>query len=326
MTATNIRKYIPALTVSFVVAMGLYISVVLVTGYDDIAHGIAKISWQALILILALSLANYLLRFVRWHWYFNELGYSIPWKFNLYCYFSGFAFTTTPAKAGEAVRSFYLRRHNVRFAHSLAALISERMCDIVSISVLSLLVYFLLAQYGTIAAVCVALLVLLTLMVQSKWIRKWIRALPLRRFPRLSKLYLSVLDLLDNSAELLEPRRFTVGLLLSLVAWGAEAVAFYLLLAELGIPATLTVGMGIYAFSMLVGAISFIPAGLGTTEATMIGMLLLLGAPAADAVAATVVCRFTTLWFAVVLGLIAVVALEMRHPDLQIAHKDMRVP
>jgi uncharacterized protein (TIRG00374 family) len=62
-------------------------------------------------------------------------------------------------------------------------------------------------------------------------------------------------------------------------------------------------------FAMLVGAISFLPGGLGGVEATMVGLLILIGSTQPLALAATVIIRLTTLWFAVALGLLALVAM-----------------
>jgi len=53
------------------------------------------------------------------------------------------------------------------------------------------------------------------------------------------------------------------------------------------------------------GALSFMPGGLGGDEAVMVGLLVWQGLDAADAVAATVIIRVTTLWFAVLLGVAA---------------------
>jgi uncharacterized membrane protein YbhN (UPF0104 family) len=46
-----------------------------------------------------------------------------------------------------------------------------------------------------------------------------------------------------------------------------------------------------------------VPGGLGGTEAVMIGVLLWQQVPMELAVAATLLIRMTTLWFAVVIGM-----------------------
>ena len=64
----------------------------------------------------------------------------------------------------------------------------------------------------------------------------------------------------------------------------------------------LTFAMFVYAMAMLAGAISFMPGGLGGAEAVMVGLLVWKGMPGADAIAATVLIRLATLWYAVAVG------------------------
>ncbi len=93
-----------------------------------------------------------------------------------------------------------------------------------------------------------------------------------------------------------------MGLSLGVVAWLAEGVGFWWLLSALGYPLDLQTAVFIYAFAMLIGGLSFLPGGLGSSEAVMIGLLVMNGLPEASAVTATLICRLATLWFAVALG------------------------
>jgi glycosyltransferase 2 family protein len=86
---------------------------------------------------------------------------------------------------------------------------------------------------------------------------------------------------------------------------GSEGVAFYYIMHILGRDLSLPTALFIYAFSMLVGALSFLPGGLGGTEATMVALLILNHVAQPQAVAATVLIRLATLWSAVALGVIA---------------------
>jgi uncharacterized protein (TIRG00374 family) len=74
--------------------------------------------------------------------------------------------------------------------------------------------------------------------------------------------------------------------------------------------ALLPVGHSLFAFSasLVAGAASFMPGGLGGAEGAMVALLRADGVPRADAVSATVMIRLATLWFAVVLGLLALMA------------------
>ena len=72
----------------------------------------------------------------------------------------------------------------------------------------------------------------------------------------------------------------------------------------------------VLATSTLAGALSMLPGGLGVAEASVAAMLLLLVHDEAMdqgvAVAATLLIRFATLWFAVGLGAVALTVLRVR--------------
>jgi uncharacterized protein (TIRG00374 family) len=73
----------------------------------------------------------------------------------------------------------------------------------------------------------------------------------------------------------------------------------------------------IYATTTVAGALSFLPGGLLVTEASMT-LFLVASAHGLDrpaAVAATILTRLCTLWFAVVLGLVALVVLRRAKPQ-----------
>ena len=116
---------------------------------------------------------------------------------------------------------------------------------------------------------------------------------------------LKVFGLLAGARNCHRPRVILIAISLSLPAWGAEALAFHLLLEMMNYPVPMSFSAFVYGIGMLAGALSFMPGGLGGTEATMVGLLTLNGMSDPVAIAATVVIRLTTLWFAVLLGLIA---------------------
>jgi uncharacterized protein (TIRG00374 family) len=70
--------------------------------------------------------------------------------------------------------------------------------------------------------------------------------------------------------------------------------------------------MGIYAMSVVIGVLSFLPGGLGSTEAAMLILLSTSGVGQEDALATTLICRFATLWFAVALGALAMIGLKLQ--------------
>lgn len=300
-----------ALILSTSIAVVLYIAFLAVGDRDAIGKALARFGLWELSLVFGLSLVNYGLRFVRWQWYFAKLGHRLPVPSNLAYYLAGFAFTTTPGKAGEAVRSLYLRAHKVSYLDSLSALFAERFVDMLAILSLAALVAFHFQDYRWLVIVPGAFILAAFLVMQYEPALLWLQ----RRFDRylagrFKTLTDNLFNLIRTSALLLRSKPLYSGFLLGVLAWGAEGLAFYYILVFLDVEITLAVGVGIYAISILAGAVSFIPGGLGSTELVMGLLLLLIGVDASSAMVAIVVCRIATLWFAVALGALTVAWLE----------------
>ncbi|MNL99878.1 hypothetical protein D3C81_97750 [compost metagenome] len=293
------------------IAMGAagYLAFSLWGGLPALGDAAARVGVAGAALMLALSLLNYGLRFCRWQRYLRAMGHDVPWRASARIYLAGFALTVTPGKAGEALRGVLLARLGVPHAHSLAALLSERLSDLLAIICLAL---FGLSQYPPllplVAAASAAALAgvwLLTRAAPARWLAAWSTARPGDPGLRLRALAGHLARLLRQAQACHAPRLLAPALALSLAAWAAEALAFYCLLQWLDAGASLPFAALAFAGAMLAGALSFLPAGLGGMEAAMVSLLLWQGMAPAQAVAATILIRLTTLWFAVALGVAA---------------------
>lgn len=299
-------KHLRALLYVSLVAVVAYLGFVLWSGAGQAWRAAERVGLGGGALLLALSLFNYAVRFGRWQYYLNCLGHNVPVGPSLRYYLASFAFTATPGKLGEGVRSFYLRSHGVPFSESLSALFVERLFDLSATLLLAALGVLYFGRYLPLVLVPVAALLLVLLLLNSAAFRALLR----RRVTRLT----GILDALEAAAVLSRGWRLVVGLALSLLGWGAEATAFHLTVTLLGLDIPWIASFGIYGLAISIGALSFLPGGLGGTEATMLVLLGVTGASAADAGAATILLRLTTLWFAVVLGVGFMLGLRRRNP------------
>ena len=306
------KRLLKPLGWSLLAAVILYTGSAVLGDFKAIGDAALRLGVGGWGLILGLSLVNYGLRFVRWQWYLGRLGCEVPVGLSLAYYLGGFAFTTTPGKAGEVIRSFYLKRHGVTYAQSLAAFFSERLLDLLAVFCLALAAIWVFPDYRWLAAVVPVLLVILLPLLHSDRLGRMLE----QRAARVSASGLRRImsrgsDLIRASAELLKARPMYVGLAIGIPAWAAEGVALQVILAALDVEMAWSLAIGIYALSVLGGALSFIPGGLGSTEALMVALLTLAGSPLPEAFAATLICRLATLWFAVALGGLVLAALEL---------------
>lgn len=302
-----------SLLLSMLAALGIYLLALAVGDYQSALSTIAQLPPSLWGVLLSLSMINYALRLLRWRIYLGRLGEHPPEPWHTFYYFAGFALTTTPGKAGELVRALYLKAHGVGFSRTLAALFVERLGDLAAILLLAILAlpHLGAGQWPVLVSVPILLIALGGL--RGPWLAQALTTLGLR-LPegRPRRICHGLLRLRQDARTLLEPGPLYLGLALGLVAWAAEGFGLYWLLASLDISFPIPLATGIYALALLAGALSFIPGGLGSTEAAMVLLLSTQGVATHTALAVALVCRLVTLWFAVVLGAAAMLWLECR--------------
>lgn len=303
-----------ALILGATLAAAIYVGASVGLDRGRIAASVSHLGWLGCGAVLALSLLNYGLRFERWRMIIRQLGHRVPAGRHLLYYLSGFAFTVSPAKAGEAVRSLYLRDHGVSYSDSVAALFAERALDVLAMVVLATLIIASRPSYlPLVLAVPLAMAALLLLISRKslpRRVRRWAEAL---RRPILQKLARAAVNLLESARALLRPRLLLSGAALGIVSWGAEGLGLYLLCRSVHLQVAPITAIGIYGLAVLAGGVAFfLPAGIGGMEAVMTALLTAQGASVGAALTITLLCRVATLWFAVVIGIIAAGRLELQ--------------
>lgn len=272
----------------------------------------------AVLAALALAATNYALRFIRWQLYLRATGMGVPTKASALVFLSGFAMSVTPGKVGELFKAGLLSdAAGAPAGKTIPIVIAERVTDLVSLVLLALagVVAYGIATEMAVAGVAVvgAGMVILSWRSLAEAVLGLVERLG--RIGR--KLAPKLRELYTNVATLVRPRPLAWGTALGLVAWLAECVGFALVVR--GLPgAYVSAGLAtlIYAATTIAGALSFLPGGLVVTELGMISLLVRsaegLDQPAA--VAATIVIRICTLWFAVALGLVALALVRRAFP------------
>jgi len=88
--------------------------------------------------------------------------------------------------------------------------------------------------------------------------------------------------------------------------WAMPALAgCYLAAKKKNIQIDLSTATFAHASSIILGALSLLPGGLGTAEATTVGLLSLSGIPIEVATPSTILIRLLTLWLATIIGIIS---------------------
>jgi uncharacterized protein (TIRG00374 family) len=317
------HHHLRGLAISVALAALGYLGFVVWAGWSEVLRAFSEVGIGGMAIALTLSLVNYGLRFARWQMYLQALDCNVPLNRSARIYFAGFALTTTPGKAGELLRGVFLRDHGLSYAQSAAAFVSERLSDLIAILLLAIAGLAAYPEGRLLAAGAAALVALVLVMLSWSGWRRVVANRVAGASGRVTWMIRAGLSVLDEAVRCHRPRVLLAANLLSLVAWAAEAFGAYLVMRWLGFDAGLLFAFAAYSLAMLAGALSFLPGGLGGTEAVMVAIVIWGGMAQSQAVAATVVVRLATLWFAVVLGVLALVtgrAWRLHSPDGEEAH------
>jgi uncharacterized protein (TIRG00374 family) len=315
----NYRYLILSIVVT-IVGFGIWIA------YEeqrDIFNAVNLVGIDGFLFLCCFSLINYGLRYIRWAWLLGQLGDRCEKTDGLFCYISGYALTTTPAKAGETIRCLYLnQRHGFHYGHTLAGILTERTTDALASMLIAVFALYSFEEMRWVgASFTIFILAIIGLVAMPRVlirITSWFRFIKIDLFQRLLDL---IPVFLERSASLFSPKPFIGGTLIAFVAWSAEAFAFAWLARTLGGDASVFLYMSIFAIAMVAGALTFMPGGLGGAELVLFLLLKATGMADAEAVAATLLCRLATLWFAVGLGLLSILWLELHPRKHQLVEK-----
>ncbi len=272
-------------------------------------------AWNLLVLAALLSLLNYALRIIRWRSYLARLGHRLQLRFAAMTFVAGFAYTLSPGKVGEMVRARYYVPLGVPLPKVAAAFFAERLLDLVAMVVLAALLFAGSHEFrGAIIGAGVLVTIALLLLAVLPWAGISAAIGSMTRTPRLLRAVLvNITSALASTRPLLRPAPLVLGFATGIVAWGLEGVGLSVLAGMLpGGHLDMVTAVGIYAVAVLIGGLSFLPGGLGTTEAVMTTLLVTHGFTVGDSVLITLACRLVTLWLAVCLGWVAVLRLRQR--------------
>jgi glycosyltransferase 2 family protein len=266
--------------------------------FGRLGDELASFRWELFPLALALTALNYLLRFWRWQRYLARLEIEVPSGRSFAIFVAGLSGTITPAKLGEVLKCALLKRSfGVPVRRSAPIVLAERVTDASGVVVLAVAAgaganrwpLLVLALAGVAAIVLV------------------VRSPLLERFSRLG-------EAPETARALLETRLLLGMTALSAVSWFFECLAAYVCVRGLRLDLSLVDTVVVFSLGSLAGALSFLPGGLGVAEGSMTGLIQVLGdVPKAAAVAATVLIRLATLWFAVALGLVGLAVEEWQY-------------
>ena len=296
---------------------------ILRTDLGEITHSMRQIDMWSFFLLFAMQIVSLLTINLQWHKIAKSGGINISYTEMFYVNSQGTVVETAPGGklAGEVSRVFFLNNTmKSTTAQSAAVMLIQK--------IFSFIVFFLAALFAisyvisdanffqgaavrfALYGVMFALLLLLlyVLLFPDKLLQRLSRdGTGKKRGKMIEKLKQNLLVVLNQATQLRQNLQLClVLLLLSILAWALYPLQIYVLTTQLdAAPSFIYLG-AITLAAYMISLIPIFPGGLGGFEGTMIALLYAAGVDASDALVVTILFRFGTFWFKVLICFIFV--------------------
>ena len=292
--------------ISLAIAGVVYLGFTIYANFDNVISAFNFFNWMWLPVLLLLSFANYIVRFLKWDYYLSITKVKVGKIDSFSIFMSGLIMSITPGKMGELLKSYLVKQiKNIPISKTAPIIFAERITDSTSLMVISIIGAYSFSYGKGIIIIISIFLALLLIIISNKRI-----ALPLLKLLEknsfLNKHLEKIHNAYESSYQLLRPMPLFYMTLVSLISWSFECLSYYLILIIFKMDVSLMWSSFSYAFATIVGAVSMLPGGLGVTEGSLTFLGISKGFPKEVAVASTFIIRVVTLWFAVLVGIVSV--------------------
>jgi glycosyltransferase 2 family protein len=287
-----------------VIIVIFYTIFILFSDLEKFSSEFEKIDLLFVPVIIAVHLVSLLVCSVRQKVLLDALDIKLSLRQNIVFQFAGYSLSITPGGIGELIKSHFLKKiHSKDYMETIPVVFAEKYYNLLA-SVLLITVMLFFRNNLDIQIIVVIIWILLIgalVMIKNQ------KVFPMSKIPRvwiLKNLLKNVTSFSKILATLSESGIFIKCFCLGLVAVVADAVAIYFCFLAFDIHYNFIDSTLSVVTSITVGAISFLPGGIGVTELSMAGLLVKSGIVVSVALALTIFIRFMITWSSVIIGLI----------------------
>ena len=289
-----------------IAVVAIYAIFLFISDYNIISEKISNFKINYLPLILLLVSASWVPLIIKWHFLLKNCEIDIPLTKSILVFLSGTAFEITPGQIGALMKSQILKTiYNIPRTKTAPIVLVEKVYDLIGAILASIIGIIILGVYPHLIVIAILVLAVIFFFM-------YYRPASELFFKRITKLkfFSKYIENISESYKTVQKstnvKVATVCILLAVTYWFIiSAAAYYILIGfDINILDYLKV-LAIYATSTLLGAISFVPGGIGITEGTLTGLLTLEGIDVSVALILSVMIRIFTLWYSAFIGFIA---------------------
>ncbi len=340
------RKYRNQVLLGIAFMAAVLVAVIILGDARELAHHLADFPLWLFIPIIGLKLANWILRYLEWHYFLHIIDVNpvlrgetrpapttdepatIRVQDSFLLWIASLPFALSPGKIAEVLKALILKNMtDTPITRSTPIIFAERLVDGIAVMLLVgvsaatagssiFAVDNLSAQYVR-GILIVATVFMIALIITIQFRRA---AYALIRYggclPLLGRYEDGIRTFYDSSYDLAKLRHLTPTTLFGIAAYFTDCIGFYIMLLGLGQApsgALFAQATFILGFSVIVSAISALPGGAGGRELT-IGALLkeIVGMTGAANSAAVLMIGIFQVWFGTLVGIVVALLFRQR--------------
>ncbi len=260
----NINKKI----LSIMLGMGIIVALLYLSDVKEIISVISKIHPIWIILAILVYNINWFLRGYRWKIILDSMGHKIGLKESILLTILGnFANLITPAKIGDFIRAFVLKRNNnVDISKGLSSVIIDRILDFFGVGILAYISFTIISKDIPLPewvkmlidnSIYILIIGFIIISIISRF-----------RYP-----------LLESIRTVCGPKKMAVLCCISMILWTFEISTMVILFYALNLDINIPLIMSSIMFANLTKALPLTPGGIGTYEGTVAAILTVGGLP-----------------------------------------------
>lgn len=256
-----------------------------------------------LLIALGLFSLGYFIRSFRWIAMLRFMHIQIPILQNIIIYFTGYAFSLTPAKVGESIRSKYLKDDfKVPITQSLPTVLAERYYDVIGVLAIIFVTVGMTEARSFMVYVGIGLLIFFYFAVRKNVALRILS--PLSRVKKLRAVQHMLMESIEVLETLLKPKIFFRCTFLTIVSWTVESIGACYVFKGFHLEFGFLKGAFDYVTTSLAGAATLLPGGVGGTEVSLIGLLLMQNHSYEEVLGPILMIRFFALWYVIIIGIV----------------------
>ena len=237
---------------------------------------------------------------IRWRLICKQINLYIPLGGDIKTWIGSQAFLATPGGAGLGIRSLLLKKKfRIPINQTLPIIVCERIFEFISVILIIILLKIKFILQLKILMPIVALILLIKGFYQP--IKNFFKKFLIKKT---SSRNINI-DFLNSFIKLTNLKFLVICILIGFLPWLIEGYSLYLIINIIcQYKLSWSNSLFTHLSATLIGALSFLPGGLGASEFSTLGLLSISKVPVFVSTTSAILIRLLTLWLATIVGII----------------------